>query len=240
MQKCLNSSGLLGKITHIRCLQLQFNEQLTTSPLEKWSVPFRDCSRSLYVTLFLSLLNNSSLSFTSNFTNNITEGSFSITDILNLTDYQRRRCIKNLTDRELYFLSQMASSDGSYLLSWRDLNSHPRFTKCNKSPKWFISLESIVLQLPSASRRFLPTYQCDPNSMLKSLLNQLNMLRLKSYEWIATHMNNSQTYFEHIVFKSACIDLIIVEHWIPFISHISITPDSNSPVLQQCFGYDWN
>ena len=76
--------------------------------------------------------------------------------------------------------------------------------------------------------------------MLKSLLNQPNMLRPKSHEWIAAHMDNSQTYFGHIVFKSTCIDLIIVEHWVPFISHTSITPDSNPPVLQQCFGCEWN
>src|SRR6266487_2745054 len=89
LQKCLNSSSLLGKITHIRCLQLQFNERLVNSPLEQWSVPFKDCSRSSYIALSLSLLNNSSLSFTSNFTNNIIGGSFPITDILNLTGYQK-------------------------------------------------------------------------------------------------------------------------------------------------------
>ena len=220
LNKSLNDQNLLGLITKIRLFQLQHNERLIAFPLKEWNLPLRECDRTSYIARALSILKQENLTFTANDTNEILRGHTALTSLLTFTGCKRKNFINSLKKRNLIFLSQLTSADGTYLLSWKDLNSRPGFTRCNIAPFWFKALQLLVIASPSISRRLQASYFTGPNPALRSHINSPELHRRRLQEWIATWDDfANQMYIGHIVSKSKCDDSIVVEHWLPFLNN---------------------
>jgi exonuclease III/ribonuclease HI len=241
LNKSLNNQQLLGTIMQIRQFQLQHRERLVTSPFIEWHLNLKECPKTSYIARALSILKQENMTFTIHNTNEILGGRIPLISLLALDGCRRKNFVNSLRKRNLMFLTQLTSADGTYLLTWKDLNSRPGFTRCTIPPFWFKDLEHLLLVSPNVSRRLKMAYFTGPNPVLKSFINSPDLQRRRLKEWIAFwDESNEQLYLGHIVSKSACDNTIIVEHWLPFSCNTQVTPDSAPPIISQCPGCLYN
>ena len=119
----LNNKSVLGRITRIRTLQLQTREWLSESPLKKWEVPynhFKHKSNIIASTLCILKENEISISPSINYENKIKGGVTPLIQVLGIK-YHSGKFYNVLRERQILFLSQLLSTDGTHLLKYSDL-----------------------------------------------------------------------------------------------------------------------
>ena len=161
--KRLNNKNLIGKITEIRIKQLQEQEFLHDNPMEIWNYSRINLFKNNIIAKILCItkelgLNISPIGIENKYNFKKIQGEQHLQTIFK-EDFRRYK--DQLKKKQIYTLDQIASSDGSKLLEWKQLPSKNNITLRGKIPGWFRELEKITML--DSSRTFKNEYKISNN-----------------------------------------------------------------------------
>ncbi len=149
----LNDPNLAGLTTKIRIRQLQTQLHLAQCPLIDW--PFHSpIQLKDNIADLLSVLPQFNLSFKcdSSWSNLIQGGVHLLVKVLPSPLYIKS--LSSLKFQRIMFVEQLFSYDSIFMMTWQDrCLIQPSIT--NNIPKWFTTLEVLLLSSPHTSRRLL-------------------------------------------------------------------------------------
>ena len=134
----------------------------------------------------------------------------------------------------LYFLSQLISSDGLFLTTRQDLNLLKLGVLKGPTPRWFKSLESSTLISPTTSRRLLPKYQSPQMSLDNANLLTINLTNRSSKFVAVWNKPMGGVIYGRII--GHINEYIIVEHWINVLTTDLISPSQQPNHVTQYSG----
>ena len=145
--KRLNNKNLIGKITEIWIKQLQEQEFLYDNPMEIWNYSNVNSFKNNIIAKILCVtkelgLNINPIGIENKYNFKMVQGEKHLETIFG---DEFRKYKDQLKKKQIYTLDQIASSDGSKLLEWKQLPSKNTITLRGKIPKWFKELENITM-----------------------------------------------------------------------------------------------
>src|ERR1044072_2645700 len=234
----LNDTSIVGRTTVIRVRNLQYKYCLHKSPLEEWPFDkthdFKD-----HIADLLCVLPDVNITFqvheSSPYTYNIKGGNVPLHNILPHSIYLKH--IESIRNSCSYFMDQLISPDGLYLVKWGDRRLHQHIR--NKKPRWFIELEKKLLANANSSRRIHTHYQAGvvpPNPSTEIVFNGHFHHNSWAYSWLIVH---------HCVVIGKTIrsltNRVIIEHWSQSLSlDNDVSPSAASLTIRKCNGCHLN
>jgi len=227
----INTLGLLGNITKIRLQQIQQDRWLRYNPLYQWPYSmttgfYKSNIRSM---LSLSKINNITFEVTPDSLFKIEEGKYELRNILPTKIFEKFR--KYFAQKSIMFLDQFTTIDGSSLLQWKDV-AKKRFLnlkKVAKIPKWFKSLEILVIKNLNGLR-YIHDNLITPAFNFKGHQYKL-ITPNESYDWVAIYSTTTrQPIIGKLLMKDFHQGSIIIEHW----KINDILSLHNRPVFERC------
>ena len=228
------SPNLLFNISRIRCLQLQYDEWLASSPLEHWSYTFQPRFTKSLVAAVLSLMYTNNLSLKLDLTPfpKIKGGTKLIPALL--PNYINSRIHSNFRRHHILFLSQLTSHDGTRLLNWTDRNIST-ITHRRGVPVFFKELEKAVLIDPTYSRKLDVIYYTQKRLPLACI--SPDVWKRKQKEWVSIYdIHAEEVIIGRVVFKCQAACQVYIEHWLHYPANSHISPDSSHIVAYRCPG----
>lgn len=152
----------------------------------------------------------------------------------------------SLALHQVYFLSQIVSEDGLYLLSWNDLKSLLIVRRKGVCPSWYTALLGLVTVSPN-SYKLRPEFWIDDKHLPFSSPSLVDTTASTHNTWITTiscrinrkildpppdesTLNSSDLIIGHTL-RNAPFSEDILSHWY----HYSRVLDANSTILRSTF-----
>ena len=179
--------------------------------------------------LSLSKINNITFEVTPDSLFKIEEGKYELKNILPTKIFEKFR--KYFAQKSIMFLYQFTMIDGSSLLQWKDV-AKKRFLnlkKVAKIPKWFKSLEILVIKNLNGLR-YIHDNLIMPAFNFKGHQYKL-ITPNESYDWVAIYSTTTrQPIIGKLLMKDFHQGSIIIEHW----KINDILSLHNRPVFERC------
>ena len=155
--------------------------------------------------------------------NSIKGGTQPILDVINFKLY--RKISNHLRRINLMFLSQLTTSNGIYMFPFRDIHCNLRHFRQKKRPKWYDTLESIVLadqHIRTVHQHLRIEHPCYVASTIPDINN-----RTTSYLTLWSPTLNNSTVGK----------LLRIDQDTAHIQHFTTTMDDHCrTILDPCFG----
>ncbi|EXX54959.1 hypothetical protein RirG_229720 [Rhizophagus irregularis DAOM 197198w] len=155
--------------------------------------------------------------------NQIQGGLLPIVEICTHKEIFSNGISKGLKGKNVYFVSQLMSSDGIRLLRYKDLKYR---TKINTQGR------SLVGSNPLKSKKVKTDYQLGYN--IHSVNTKIDNLKTKN--WITTFHDQTGKPIIGRVLDNPNEDRIRIEHWIQDLENDQISPSVQLPILKKCGG----
>src|ERR1044072_3378125 len=234
----LNDTSIVGRTTVIRIRNLQYKYCLHKSPLVEWPFnkthDFKD-----HIADLLCVLSDVNIAFqlheTSPYTYHIKGGNIPLHNVLPYSIYLKH--IDSIRNSCSYFMDQLVSPDGLYLIKWGDRRLHQHIR--NKRPRWFIELEKKLLANANSSRRIHTQYQAGivPSNPSTEIIFAGHFHHHSwTYSWLVAH--NCVAIGQSI---KSLNDYIIIEHWSSSLAlDNDVSPSAASLTIKKCNGCHLN
>ncbi|CAB4437826.1 unnamed protein product [Rhizophagus irregularis] len=164
--------------------------------------------------------------------NQIEGGSLPIVEIFTHKEIFNKGISKGLKGKNVYFASQLMSSDGMRLLRYKDLKHRIKINTQGRIPSWFKFVENKLIEEPVKSKKVKNNYQLG-----YSLYNEeMNIDKLKTKNWITTFHNQIGKPIIGRVLDKPKEDQLWVEHWIQELEDDQLSPSVQLPIIKKCGG----
>ncbi|PKY57015.1 hypothetical protein RhiirA4_477754 [Rhizophagus irregularis] len=165
--------------------------------------------------------------------NQIEGGSLPIVEIFTHKEIFNKGISKGLKGKNVYFASQLMSSDGMRLLRYKDLKHRIKINTQGRIPSWFKFVENKLIEEPVKSKKVKNNYQLG-----YSLYNEeMNIDKLKTKNWITTFHNQIGKPIIGRVLDKPKEDQLWVEHWIQELEDDQLSPSVQLPIIKKCGGW---
>jgi len=227
----INTPDLLGDITKIRLQQIQQDRWLRYNPLYQWpySMSTGFYKSNIKSMLSLSKINNITFEVAPDSLFKIEEGKYELRNILPTKVFEKFR--KYFAQKSIMFLDQFTTVDGSSLLQWKDA-AKKRFLdlkKVARIPKWFRSLEILVIKDLNGSR-YIHDNLITPAFNFKG--HQYKLITPNdSCDWVVIYSTTTrQLIIGKLLMKDFHQGSIVIEHW----KINDVLSLHNRPVFERC------
>ncbi|PKY14337.1 hypothetical protein RhiirB3_519536 [Rhizophagus irregularis] len=179
------SKGVMKDIFEIDCKQLQSELLSNKSPLATWNISLKDLQvKHCLLAHVLALLYDNMLTIKSSGVkvNQIQGGLLPIVEICTHKEIFSNGISKGLKRKNVYFVSQLMSSDGIRLLRYKDLKYRTKINTQGRIPRWFKFIETKLIKDPLKSKKVKTDYQLGYN--IHSVNTKIDNLKTKN--WITT------------------------------------------------------
>ncbi|CAB5311854.1 unnamed protein product [Rhizophagus irregularis] len=164
--------------------------------------------------------------------NQIQGGLLPIVEICTHKEIFSNGISKGLKGKNIYFVSQLMSSDGIRLLRYKDLKYRTKINTQGRISRWFKFIETKLIKDPLKSKKVKTDYQLGYN--IHSVNTKIDNLKTKN--WITTfHDQIGKPIIGRILDKPK-EDKIRIEHWIQDLENDQISPSVQLPILKKCGG----
>jgi hypothetical protein len=164
--------------------------------------------------------------------NQIQEGLLPIVEIFTHKEIFKKGISKGLKGKNVYFASQLMSSDGTCLLRYKDLKHRTKINMQGRIPGWFKFIESKLIEEPLKSKKVINDYQLGYN-----LYNvDVKIANLKTKNWITTFHNQVGKPIIGCVLDKPNEDKVRIEHWIQELEDDQLSPSVQLPIIRKCRG----
>src|SRR5436190_2126642 len=154
----------------------------------------------------------------------VSGGQFSLFDLIPLT-YVLPTTIRSLRSLHLLYLSQLTSSDGTYLLTWKELQHYNIVYAKGRFPHWYTALQQHVCH--PRSYRLFPQF-VTPAHLSHDLPLPLVTINKKCNRTWAAHWSrvSNVILYGRILASYPTSVTAVLAHWIPFTSsdNVELTP----------------
>ncbi|GBC54306.2 ribonuclease H-like domain-containing protein [Rhizophagus irregularis DAOM 181602=DAOM 197198] len=224
------SKGVMKDIFEVDCKQLQSELLFNKSPLAIWNISLKDLQVKHYLlACVLALLYDNMLTIKSSGVkvNQIQGGLIPIVEICTHKEIFTKGISKELKGKNVYFASQLMSSDGTCLLRYKDLKHRTKINTQGRIPSWFKFIETKLIEAPLKSKKVKTDYQLGYN--IHSV--DIKIDNLKTKNWITTFHDKP---IIGRVLDNSNEDKICIEHWIQDLENDQISPSVQLPILKKC------
>ncbi|CAB5394771.1 unnamed protein product [Rhizophagus irregularis] len=214
---------MMKDIFEIDCKQLQSELLSNKSPLAIWNISLKDLQvKHCLLARVLALLYDNMLTIKSSSVrvNQIQGGLLPIVDICTHKEIFSNGISKGLKGKNIYFVSQLMSSDGIRLLRYKDLKHRTKINTQGKIPSWFKFIETKLIKDPLKSKKVKTDYQLGYN--IHSVITKIDNLKTKN--WIMTFHDQIGKPIIGRVLDNSSKDKIRIEHWIQYLENDQISP----------------
>ena len=233
-----NSSSFISQVFSLRLQSLQKTLWLGYSPLflDDWTPYYRMVwFKRDFIANVLGSAARLSVNFapSSSRTLNIHGGSLPLSDLFGSSYHTH---VASLRLKHILFLSQLLTTDGRYLLRWKELAFLLQFQHSGFLPKWYSCLRTLLCHsessnlidaLPSLDLSSIPRYQPP----------LLNLSKPTSCEWLASLLVGGTVVYGRAYRKQLNKNTVKASHWLPVVSTlVDTTPHSGHLVLKACPG----
>ncbi|CAB5374283.1 unnamed protein product [Rhizophagus irregularis] len=225
------SKGVMKDIFEIDCKQLQSELLSNKSPLHSLKdLQVRHC----LLARILALLYNNMLTIKSSDVkvNQIQGGLLPIVEIYTHKEIFTNGISKGLKGKNVYFASQLMSSNGIRLLRYKDLKHRIKINTQGIIPSWFKFIETKLIEDPLKSKKVKTDFQLGYN--IHSVNTKIDNLKTKN--WITTFHDQIGKPIIGRVLDNPNEDKIRIEHWIQDLENDQISPSVQLPILKKCEG----
>ncbi|PKC58605.1 hypothetical protein RhiirA1_540992 [Rhizophagus irregularis] len=229
------SKGMMKDIFEIDCKQLQSELLSNKSPLATWNISLKDLQvKHCLLAHVLALLYDNMLTIKSSGVkvNQIQGGLLPIVEICTHKEIFSNGISKGLKRKNVYFVSQLMSSDGIRLLRYKDLKYRTKINTQGRIPSWFKFIETKLIKDPLKSKKVKTDYQLGYN--IHSVNTKIDNLKTKN--WITTFHDQTGKPIIGRVLDNPNEDRIRIEHWIQDLENDQISPSVQLPILKKCGG----
>ncbi|CAB5379749.1 unnamed protein product [Rhizophagus irregularis] len=164
--------------------------------------------------------------------NQIQGGLLPIVEICTYKEIFSNGISKGLKGKNVYFVSQLMSSDGIRLLRYKDLKHRTKINTQGRIPRWFKFIETKLIEDPLKSKKVKTNYQLGYN--IHSVNTKIDNLKIKN--WITTFHDQIGKPIIGRVLDNPNEDKIRIEHWIQDLENDQISPSVQLPILKKCGG----
>ncbi|CAB5360707.1 unnamed protein product [Rhizophagus irregularis] len=164
--------------------------------------------------------------------NQIQGGLLPIVEICTHKEIFSNGISKGLKRKNVYFVSQLMSSDGIRLLRYKDLKYRTKINTQGRIPRWFKFIETKLIKDPLKSKKVKTDYQLGYN--IHSVNTKIDNLKTKN--WITTFHDQTGKPIIGRVLDNPNEDRIRIEHWIQDLENDQISPSVQLPILKKCGG----
>ncbi|PKK60769.1 hypothetical protein RhiirC2_870830 [Rhizophagus irregularis] len=164
--------------------------------------------------------------------NQIQGGSLPLKDIFTHKELFQSGISKGLKGKNVCFVSQLMSSDGTCLLRYKDLKHRIKINTQGKIPGWFKTIEKKLIDKPLISKKVKSIYQLGHNL----IENNVDSEEFKSRNWIATFNDQVNTSIIGHIIDKPDNGKFVIEYWIQKIENDTISPLLQLPIIKKCRG----
>ncbi|EXX71094.1 hypothetical protein GLOIN_2v1786842 [Rhizophagus irregularis DAOM 181602=DAOM 197198] len=172
-------------IFEVDCKQLQSELLSNKFPLATWNISLKDLQvKHCLLARILALLYDNMLTIKSSGVkvNQIQEGLIPIVEICIHKEIFTNGISKGLKGKNVYFTSQLMSSDSTRLLRYKDLKHRTKINTQDRISSWFKFIETKLIEDPLKSKKVKTDYQLRYN--IHSVDTKIDNLKTKN--WITT------------------------------------------------------
>ncbi|GBC53991.2 hypothetical protein RIR_jg15967.t1 [Rhizophagus irregularis DAOM 181602=DAOM 197198] len=164
--------------------------------------------------------------------NQIQGGLLPIVEIYTHKEIFTNGISKGLKGKNVYFASQLMSSNGIRLLRYKDLKHRIKINTQGRIPSWFKFIETKLIEDPLKSKKVKTDFQLGYN--IHSVNTKIDNLKTKN--WITTFHDQIGKPIIGRVLDNPNEDKIRIEHWIQDLENDQISPSVQLPILKKCEG----
>ncbi|PKY60229.1 hypothetical protein RhiirA4_483710 [Rhizophagus irregularis] len=217
------------------CRQLQAELLFNKFPLAIWNISLKDLQvKHCLLARILALLYNNMLTIKTSGVkvNQIQGGLMPIVEICIHKEIFKKGISKGLKGKNVYFASQLMSSDGTRLLRYKDLKHRTKINTQGRISSWFKFIESKLVEEPLKSKKVKIDYQVGYNAY--SVDTYIDNLKTKN--WISTFHDQIGKPIISRVLDKPNENIISIEHWIQDVESDQISPSVQLPIIKKCGG----
>src|SRR5438046_3091906 len=165
----------------------------------------------------------------------VTGGQLPLIDLIPST-YILSTSIRSLRSLHLLYLSQLTSSDGTYLLTWKELQHYNIVYAKGRFPHWYTALQQHTCH--PRSYRLLPQF-VTPAHLSHDLPLPLVTINKKCNRTWAAHWSriSNVVLYGRILASYPTSVTAFLSHWIPSSSNnVELSPSSRQAIFMRCPG----